>query len=461
MDLQRRIEQDEPGLGARARRDRPAGRPGRPGEQRRRSAATLLISPDWRCVWFDPVAAVFVHASYDEVVEAHGVDFAARHFRPEPGVRAARDGGLPGVGEGPAEPGVVRSRYGGPTASRPLVLLGIDHARRAGAGRPGRRRAWKLLGLFELLREPPPAAPVAAVPDAVRPGLRPLGRPRHVRAAAGAARPARRLHDAAMLLSRSAPRARAMTRGGGAGARPARRRSAADQRAVQATGTRGEAAAATIRCRGSDPDPPAPWENLSQLNQVVNGLLASGRAATAADYLDRASPAELGPGRRPTGSRRCGCTWAKPAAARSTLAEPSPRLPAGAATPGSRSRTWSKATSTRPASPSTRRSPPTPTCSRPDTASPSWNRTPAGRAERSPPPRKAVALAPTDVARSAAQGGRRTVTPYAISAIAGEKAGTDARLLAFTAHPIRPRSVLMWRGTAVIGSSAASYSRTT
>src|SRR5206468_3974445 len=43
--------------------------------------ATLMASAHWRCVWFDPVAAVFVHDAYSGPVNSHQVDFAARHFR--------------------------------------------------------------------------------------------------------------------------------------------------------------------------------------------------------------------------------------------------------------------------------------------------------------------------------------------------------------------------------------------
>ena len=46
--------------------------------------ASLLGSRHWKCVWFDPMVAVFVHDSYASVVAGHTVDFAARHFRPEP-----------------------------------------------------------------------------------------------------------------------------------------------------------------------------------------------------------------------------------------------------------------------------------------------------------------------------------------------------------------------------------------
>ena len=46
--------------------------------------ATLLRSDHWRCVWFDAIAAVFVHDSFRPEVRSEAVDFAARHFQPGP-----------------------------------------------------------------------------------------------------------------------------------------------------------------------------------------------------------------------------------------------------------------------------------------------------------------------------------------------------------------------------------------
>ena len=37
-----------------------------------------------RCVWFDSIAAVFVHDSFSSEVRSDAVDFADRHFRPDP-----------------------------------------------------------------------------------------------------------------------------------------------------------------------------------------------------------------------------------------------------------------------------------------------------------------------------------------------------------------------------------------
>ena len=52
--------------------------------------ATLFQSDHWRCVWFDAIAAVFVHDSYGSEVRADTVDFADRHFRTD-GKRQSRD----------------------------------------------------------------------------------------------------------------------------------------------------------------------------------------------------------------------------------------------------------------------------------------------------------------------------------------------------------------------------------
>ena len=52
--------------------------------------ASLMASTHWRCVWFDAIAAVFVHDSLAAVVQKDTVDFAARHFRPDPSVERGR-----------------------------------------------------------------------------------------------------------------------------------------------------------------------------------------------------------------------------------------------------------------------------------------------------------------------------------------------------------------------------------
>jgi len=52
-----------------------------------RAEAAVLAHADWRLVYYDPIAAVFVPRSYRKLEQTHPtVDFAARHFRPHEAV---------------------------------------------------------------------------------------------------------------------------------------------------------------------------------------------------------------------------------------------------------------------------------------------------------------------------------------------------------------------------------------
>jgi tetratricopeptide (TPR) repeat protein len=117
-------------------------------------SATLLNSRHWRCVWFDPVACVFVHDSLAKVVEAHGVDFAARHFRREadastddPATLAATARALRFIGT------QWRFRPDGDAKGKAMLMLGLDYARRLRAVAPGHLDGWKQAGLIEYIRD--------------------------------------------------------------------------------------------------------------------------------------------------------------------------------------------------------------------------------------------------------------------------------------------------------------------
>ncbi|HEV3121573.1 MAG TPA: hypothetical protein VGY53_06710, partial [Isosphaeraceae bacterium] len=117
-------------------------------------AATLLGHSRWRCLWFDPIAAVFAYESFASGKPA--VDFGARHFHP-------RDETDPhGVPALLASAKAIRNvastlqRRGRLDLVRPLVALGLDHARKARDADPASLDAWKLLGQLEDLREPLP-----------------------------------------------------------------------------------------------------------------------------------------------------------------------------------------------------------------------------------------------------------------------------------------------------------------
>jgi tetratricopeptide (TPR) repeat protein len=105
--------------------------------------ATLLADPAWRCVYSDPVAAVFLPRARDDLGRAFPtVDFAARHFRGEP----ARDAAAAGA-EARALVQVTSLLAHRPAplwpVRVPITLLAMDRAREAVAGGSG---AWATLG---------------------------------------------------------------------------------------------------------------------------------------------------------------------------------------------------------------------------------------------------------------------------------------------------------------------------
>ncbi|MCA1684964.1 MAG: hypothetical protein LC745_03065, partial [Planctomycetia bacterium] len=246
---------------------------------------TLLNSPDWRCVWFDPVAAVFVHASHHEVVGAHGVDFAARHFRPEPAFEPRGSAAMLASARGLRNlaSGVGRS---GPDRVRPLALLGMDHARRAGQDDRDAAEPWKLLAQFEFLREPPPVDPV--------PRFRMPFDPVFDLSTARATYALLRALEAnpgdfmTLYLLANTFKSRGMNEEAVAmldrlvTLAPINGFQAREQ--LDAEGLRGSLRAAM------GPEPSRSWENLAQLSEVVNRQLASGRAASAADHLTGDTP---------------------------------------------------------------------------------------------------------------------------------------------------------------------------
>ena len=68
-----------------------------------RSARRLLASRHWKCVWFDPIVAVFVHDSYAGPVARHTGRLRRPPLPARPGHRASRPAGAPCRGEGLAQ----------------------------------------------------------------------------------------------------------------------------------------------------------------------------------------------------------------------------------------------------------------------------------------------------------------------------------------------------------------------
>jgi len=385
------------------------------------TGGTLLTSPDWRCVWFDPVAAVFVHAAFREVVEAHEVDFAARHFRPDPAFEPRGGAAVLASARGLRNLASSASRAG-PDRLRPLVLLGLDHARRAGQADPDSPEPWKLLAEFERFREPPGAAPVPRFRLPFNPvfDLSPVRATFSLRRALGA-NPGDFM---ALYLAADTFRARGMNEE--AAGMLDRLATLTPINGFQAE-IQKETEGLRASLRGSlGPDPPARWENISQLDRVVSGLLASGRAGTAADYLERASPDSVRTWEETDRVATLRLHLGRPAEARAlwrgvaSPPRPAVRQARVAVTELVEGDFEAARVGFRAA-----------LAADPDLFE-AWYglavlEQDAGRAaDALAAARKAVTLAPNDVARSAAQGVVAAVTPYATSPIARDRGPTPA-----------------------------------
>lgn len=254
--------------------------------------ATILANPGWRCVWFDPIVAVFIHKSYATAVESHGVDLAARHFVPDP---STEPHGIPALVATARAlwtyAGVLQSR-GRSDLARPLVLLGLDYSRRIQQIDPGDFNGWKLAGVLESSREPIDATHASSPVPRYRLPFDPI----HDLSMVRATHALRRALEIApgdfttVLLLFKLFEARGMDEA----ASPLLDRMGRHVpiNKDQALFVReASAGAAQLRAR-LGPGPPSSWDNLSQLEQAVDGLLSRGRTRSAAEFLERAYPDE-------------------------------------------------------------------------------------------------------------------------------------------------------------------------
>jgi tetratricopeptide (TPR) repeat protein len=248
--------------------------------------ATLFRSAQWRCVWFDAIAAVFVHDSNASIVRANAVDFAARHFRPDPSADSRS------IAELAASARAFRNYAPavGPPGSelaRPFFWLGLDDTRRLLRRAPDSFDGWKYLGQIELYRELS-AEPIARFLVPFDPVLD-LSMVRATYALRRASELSPR--DFSTLKSlQIAYDFRLMNEA----ALPVLDRLALlyTTNLVQAgEQAKNEAARAKyVRKLGSPPM--TTWRNLSELDQLVTNRLAAGRVESAAVLLERAYPPE-------------------------------------------------------------------------------------------------------------------------------------------------------------------------
>jgi tetratricopeptide (TPR) repeat protein len=294
IELGRRIREDEPGwpreLDA---AERPAVLVGHAGDAI--LGASILANPAWRCVWFDPMVAVYVHRSYADSarLSAHVVDLGARHFAPDP---ATDPHGIPALHASAealwkyAQTLQVRGR---PDLARPLVLLGLDYARRICAADPASVDGWKLSGKLEMVREP------LAIDGPPVPRYRLPLDPVHDLSAVRATYDLRRAHAQAprdfltLFLLKSLYEARGMDEAALPVAQALARIPPINPDQARFIASAG----AQLRALESrlGPPPPADWENSSALDKAVTELLARGRARSAAELLEAAYPPERRP----------------------------------------------------------------------------------------------------------------------------------------------------------------------
>lgn len=380
-------------------------------------SAGLIASPNWRCVWFDPIAAVFVHVSATEAVEKHGIDFAARHFHPDP---ATQPRGIPAIlASTKGLRNIVASlgRVAPPDKARPLLLLAMNLARRLKTLDPLSNEGWKQLGLLELMREPPTSQSGEPIPR-FRMAFDPVFDLSSLRVTyylnrALDTRPddfmtlftlieaykQRSMNEAALpLIDRliNLPPINGLQMEQQTIARPLR---------------------ASVRT-ALGIVPALKWDNVSELNQLVNGLLAAGRAETAAEVLERAAPPEARTWEEADRIATLRMHLGQPDQARAAwraVADP-PRPALRDARVGCSYLVQESFDAAREAFRAA------------INADPNLFEAPyglaileqdAGRAaEALAAARRAVAIAPNDIARSAAQGIIATVTPYATSPLA-------------------------------------------
>ena len=113
-----------------------------------------MASRHWKCVWFDPIVAVFVHDSYRDIVTTKTVDFAARHFRPDPATEPHGLRALLSAAKGLRNYVNFSIRTG--DLARPLFWLALNRARKIVATNPDSADGWKTIGQLESSAKPMP-----------------------------------------------------------------------------------------------------------------------------------------------------------------------------------------------------------------------------------------------------------------------------------------------------------------
>ncbi|MBV8487286.1 MAG: hypothetical protein JO161_03300, partial [Planctomycetaceae bacterium] len=249
---------------------------------------SLMASRHWKCVWFDPIVAVFVHDSYRDIVKTNTVDFGVRHFRPDSATEPHGLRALLSEAKGLRNYVYLSNRVR--DAVRPLYWLALDRARKIVATDPDSSDGWKTIGQLELYRDPLQQA---------SPRFQMTFDPVFDLSLVRATYAFRRAFEQAprdfltVLGLLQAYEARAMFEA----ELPMLERlvTLPTTNALQRMHVTSAAAAAEKLRRRLGAPPPSTWRNLGDLDQLVTDQLARGKAATAAAILEQAYPPEKAP----------------------------------------------------------------------------------------------------------------------------------------------------------------------
>ncbi len=251
-------------------------------------AGSLMASQHWRCVWFDPVAWVFVHDSYRGAVAAHAVDFAARRFRPS---KETEPVGLPALVASARALTICAAQLTAnkrANKARALIHLGLAYARRIEHDDPKAVEGWKFEGQLERARDPLGEQKIPRFRMPLNPAVDlPALRATYAFRRAVEAAPndfMSLLELGGMLFEKE--------RGMHEAALPYIDRLCTLHPINQLQRKMQDAYVENrpMFVAQLGPAPPTTWENLSDLDQKVSKMLDAGRVESAAEFLEKAYP---------------------------------------------------------------------------------------------------------------------------------------------------------------------------
>jgi tetratricopeptide (TPR) repeat protein len=257
-------------------------------------AATFFNQPHWRCVWFDPMASVFLHENDVASAGVSPVDFRARHYLGElEGPKTVEELLASARALRFVATSLSNRRESDPAQTSSLVTLALKHARQAARVRSDSALAWRQAGQLELLRDPlssgDPTKQSAAIARFQMP-FDPVLDLHWIRATYDLVRAVEldasdftantylaQVFVRRNMIEAAVPRVEAITQLNWTNP---------SQKVIQDSF---RSNVASMR-RSLGPEPKTTWDNQSELAQTIAGLLQRGRAKSAANLIERAHP---------------------------------------------------------------------------------------------------------------------------------------------------------------------------